>query len=94
MRSLQVALQAVPKHTMPASQQANAKAAIQAPAAAFVLTLPVMAGAAVISVCLLKSAATLMICCDSKTCDDLLPLLTMPVPIPQLGTIRLVCCGA
>jgi len=82
------------KHTTPAFQPANAKAAIQAHPAAFVLTLPVMAGSAVISVCLLKTAATLMICCDSKTYDDMLPVLTMPVPIPHLGTTRLVYCGA
>jgi len=62
-----VALQAVPKHTKPAFKQASAKAAIQVHAAAFVLTLPVMAGSDVISVCLLKTATTLRICCDSVT---------------------------
>ena len=94
MRSLQVALQVVPKHTAPAFRQASAKAAIQAHAAACVLTLPVMAGSGVISMCLLKTATTLIVCCDSKTCGDMLPLLTMPVPIPQFGITRLVCCGA
>jgi len=94
VRSLQVALQAVPKNTTPAFKQANTKASTQGHVATFVLTLPVMAGSAVISVYLLKTATTLIFCCDSKTRHDKLPLLTTPVPIPQLSTTRLVCCGA
>ncbi len=51
-----MALQAVSKHTTPAFQQANTKAAIQANPAALVLTLPIMAGSAVISVCFWEMA--------------------------------------
>ncbi len=45
-----------------------------------------------ISVCWLKNAATVIIATAKPV--DILPLLTMSVPIPQLSTTRLVCCGA
>jgi len=67
VRSLQVALQAVPKHTTPAFKQASAKAAIQVHAAAFVLTLPVM-GWLGYDFSVLAQKCSNFNCCDSKTC--------------------------